>query len=187
MPDASILSSATGDRAGYLISAGRADPAPLTHAMQIGDAGVASLDGMVMPAVRPALAFRVARRIEPDMDLADAEPAIAAVAPAVELRDGEIVRGFAVGQWRAVADHLAELVVELSLDDEASGTGQSAAGALALVLAGIAALQRRGEVVESGAMLVIAWPEAPGRAVRPGMTVLARTEHIGQVSFFTRD
>lgn len=172
---------------GYRIGVGDAAHTRLTHGMRVGDAGVASLDGIADPAVRPALAFRVARRIDPDTPHEDIEPAIAALAPAVEVLSGMECRAFAVGPWRVLAGHLDGLAIELVLDDRAPDPGFATDGALEAALSGILAGQRRGGAIEEGAVLLIGWADRPSHRIAAGSTVVGRTEHVGQVSFFTQD
>lgn len=172
---------------GYGIGVGATAPVRLTQGMRIGDAGVASLAGIDAPAARPALAFRVARRIAPETPPEEIEPTIAALAPAVEVLSGQDCRAFAVGPWRALADHLDDLVIELVIDDRAPDPGFAIDGALAAALSGILAGQRRGQTIDEGAVLLIGWADRPSHRIAAGSTVVGRTEHVGQVSFFMQD
>jgi 2-oxo-3-hexenedioate decarboxylase len=176
----------------------------LTDALQVADGGVLTLAPLIVPRVRPALAFRIARPIPPDATRAEVDPALGTVAPAIDVADtrwrGDPAAAaqiaddagagaVAIGTWRApLPDRLERVALELRLDPP-SATGAPEAVAiddpLGLARAAIAHRHARGETIEAGAVIVITAP-IRGFVLTPGTAVLVRTTAIGEASILTR-
>lgn len=176
----------------------------LTDAQQVEDGAVLTLAPLIAPRVRPALAFRIARAIAPGAPRDAVDPALGAVAPAIDVADARW-RGdraaaaviadnagagaVAIGAWRApLPDPFERIALELLLDPPAADAVPDAVAIddpMALARAAIAHHLAHGVPIEPGTVIVIAAPVA-GRPLATGTTVRVRTEALGEASIFTR-
>jgi 2-keto-4-pentenoate hydratase len=165
----------------------------LTGAMQFTADLVLPGDRLIAGEARPALAFRVARAIEPDTPAAEMPPALGAIALAIDIADHRYDQGgagataadrladnggaaaFVIGPWRAITGSFADC--ELMLQ----GTGQGCAATLfadpvAEALALARRRQQEGDRIAEGSLLLIVADVAPLRvAAGTHLTLAAPT------------
>lgn len=173
----------------------------LTAATRIADGGVVDLSGYIHPKVEPEIAYRLARDVTADADLAEFEACVDAVAPALEIIDSRYrdfrftvqdvvadntsAAGYVVGPWQPMQS-IRDRAVRLTVDgSETVGSTSAILGdpvralsALRTVVTRRGIALRAGYVVLAGAATA-AVPLVPGR-------VVGSVEGLGSVLFTGR-
>ena len=176
----------------------------LTDRMMIEDGGEISMDAYVHPRVEPEIAFLLKRPLEGDVSMAEAQAALEAVAPAMELIDSryenfkfnlaDVVAdncsssGFVIGAWREPDPDLSNLGMLLEFDGRPVQIGSSAAilGHPLRSLVNAARLAAgAGFGLEPG-WLVLAGAATAAEALRPGVHARTVVEKLGTAELKVR-
>jgi 2-keto-4-pentenoate hydratase len=166
----------------------------LTDAMQFAAELVVPSDRLIAPHARPALAFRLARSVTPEMEPADMPAALGAVALAIDIGDSRLagVPGeadrladnggagcFVVDSWRAITRRFADR--ELILEARGRSIAPASAAALFVdpveeTMGLLARCRADGESLPEGTVLLLVGKAAALPVARGTSLVLAAGE-----------
>lgn len=173
----------------------------LTDAMCVDDGGAINIGNYVHPRCEPEIAFLIGKEIAGPISMLEAQNAVAAIAPAIEIIDSryegfkftwtDVVAdnasssGFVVGAWRSVPTDIANLGMVMRFDGHPVQVGSSAAilGQPFRALVSAARLvAAAGEKLMPGD-IVLAGAATPAEALRPGLNVSLEVQNLGLVEF----
>lgn len=173
----------------------------LTDAMRVDDGTAIDMARYVHPRCEPEIAFLIGKEIAGPVSMLEAQQAVAAIAPAIEIIDSryegfkftwtDVVAdnasssGFVVGAWRQRPTDISNLGMVMRFNGKPVQVGSSAAilgqPFRALVdaarLVGLA-----GECLRPGD-IVLAGAATPAEALRPGLSVSLEIQNLGSVEF----
>ncbi|WCT80134.1 fumarylacetoacetate hydrolase family protein (plasmid) [Novosphingobium humi] len=173
----------------------------LTDGMRVDDGGTIHMARYVHPRCEPEIAFLIGKEIAGPITMLEAQDAVAAIAPAIEIIDSryegfkftwtDVVAdnasssGFVVGAWQDKVVDIANLGMVMRFDGAPVQIGSSAAilgqPFRALVdAARLVALE--GERLMPGD-IVLAGAATPAEALRPGLHVSLDVQNLGSVEF----
>ena len=173
----------------------------LTDAMLVEDGGEIRLSRFIHPRVEPELAFLIGRRLTGRVSMLEAQAAITAVAPAMEIIDSRY-RDFrfslpdviadntsgaalVVGPWSSSDVDIANLGMVMSIDGEAAQIGSTAA-ILGHPLRSIVAAARlagaASEALEPGDIL-LAGAATAAEPLRTGIHMIVEAQYLGRAAF----
>jgi 2-keto-4-pentenoate hydratase len=171
----------------------------VTDAMQFAAELVVPADRLITPLARPALAFRLARTVTPEMAAADLPPTLGAVALAIDIGDSRIAGAagepdriadnagtgcFVVGPWRAITGRFADR--ELILEASAPAAAPASNAALFVdpveeVMGLLARCRAAGDSLSEGTLLLLVGKAAP-LAIGPGTSLVLAAGEIGTMT-----
>lgn len=173
----------------------------LTDAMRREEGGTLRRAGFIHPRAEPEIAFLMKRRLSGEMSLAEAQEAVAAVAPAIEIIDsryenfrfalGDVIAdnsssaAFILGRWHRADTDVANLGIVLNVDGRPAQIGSSAAilgHPLRALVAASRLVARSGLVLEEG-MIVLAGAATAAVPLAPGQWIEAEFQNLGTVQF----
>ncbi len=169
----------------------------LTDQMMIEDGGEVSLSNYVHPRVEPEIAFLLKRPLAGDVNMAEAQAAIEAIAPAMELIDSryenfkfnlsDVVAdncsssGFVVGAWRKPVTDISNLGMLLEFDGRFVQTGSSAAilGNPLRSLVNAARLAATADMQLETGWIIFAGSSTAAEALAPGVHARTVVQDLG--------
>jgi 2-oxo-3-hexenedioate decarboxylase len=173
----------------------------ITDAMVVEEGASISMSKFVHPRVEPEVAFLLKYPLPVGATALDAQNAIAAVAPAIEIIDsrykdfkfslGDVIAdntsasGLVIGPWNTCAEDISNLGVAMSLNGSVRQVGTTAAilGHPIRSLISAAELSgRAGEPLEEG-WIVMAGGATAAEALNVGDHVVVEVQGLGQASF----
>ena len=173
----------------------------LTDAMLIEDGGEINLSGFIHPRVEPELAFLIGRRLTGRVSMLEAQAAITAVAPAMEIIDSryrdfqfslaDVVAdntsgaALVVGTWRSANVDISNLGMVMSIDGVAAQIGSTAAilgHPLRTIVAAARLAGAAGEALEPGD-IVLAGAATAAEPLRAGIHVMLEAQNLGRAAF----
>ncbi len=173
----------------------------LSDGMLVEDGGSIDLSQYVHPRVEPEIAFLLGRPLDGTVTVAEAQAAVEAVAPAMEIIDSryhnfkfslaDVVAdncsssGFVVGVWQKPWPDLSNLGMIMEFDGRPVQIGSSGAilGHPARALAAASRLSgEAGERLEAG-WIIMAGGATAAEALSPGIYVRTTVEALGAVAF----
>ena len=173
----------------------------LTDAMFVEDGGEINLSEFIHPRVEPELAFLIGRRLVGRVSMLEAQAAITAVAPAMEIIDSryrdfqfslaDVVAdntsgaALVVGTWRSADVDIANLGMVMSIDGVAAQIGSTAAilgHPLRTIVAAARLAGAAGEALEPGD-IVLAGAATAAEPLRAGIHVMLEAQHLGRAAF----
>ena len=173
----------------------------LTDAMTVEEGGSVSMSKYVHPRVEPEVAFLLKHALPADATALDAQNAIAAVAPAIEIIDsryqdfkfslGDVIAdntsasGIVIGPWNGSVDDIANLGVALSLNGAVRQIGSTAAilgHPIRSLVAAAARSGAAGEELQAG-WIVMAGGATAAEALTVGDHVVVEVQGLGIASF----
>ena len=174
----------------------------LTDAMLVDDGGEIALRGYIHPRVEPELALLIGRRLSGRVSMLEAQAALAAVAPAMEIIDSRYQQfrfsladvvadntsgaGLVIGAWRAAATDIANIGMVMSIGGQAVQVGSSAAilgHPLRALVAAARLAGAAGESLKPGDIL-LAGAATAAEPLVPGVHVMVEAGGgLGQASF----
>ena len=173
----------------------------LTDAMRVDDGATIAMDRYVHPRCEPEIAFLIGKEIAGPVSMLEAQQAVAAIAPAIEIIDSryegfkftwtDVVAdnasssGFVVGAWRERPADIANLGMVMRFDGKPVQVGSSAAilGQPFRALVDAARLvSLAGERLMPGD-IVLAGAATPAEALRHGLSVSLDVQNLGSVDF----
>jgi len=177
----------------------------LTDAMRVTDAGEVNRARYVHVRAEPEIAFLIKRPVEGVLSMVEAQGAVEAVAPAIELIDSryrdfkfsltDVVAdnssssGFVLGGWAPPALDISNLGMVLQADGNAMEVGSSAAilgNPWRSLVAAIRIATEAGEPLKAGD-IVMAGGATAAIALATVRHVRLDTQHLGRVEFFVKD
>lgn len=173
----------------------------LTDAMLVEDGGEIDFTRYVHPRVEPEIAFLIGKPLSGQVSMPQAQAAVEAVAPAMEIIDSryrnfkfslsDVVAdnasssSFVIGAWRRANPDIANLGMVMHFDGAAAQIGSSAAilghPLRALVAAARLSAEAGEELVPGDILLAGAATNA--EALRPGVAVRLEVQNLGTVEF----
>jgi len=176
----------------------------LTSGMLVEEGGDVDLARYVHPRVEPEVAFLLGRPLTGRVTPAEAQAALAGVAPALEIidsrydnfrfslpdviADNSSSSGFVVGPWSPPDTDVSTLGMVMSFDGQPVAVGASAAilgHPLRSLVAAAALAGEAGLTLEPG-FIVLAGGATAAEPLRPGARVTLEVERLGSVSFRVR-
>ena len=173
----------------------------ITDAMLIDDGGELDLGRYIHPRVEPELAFLIGRRVSGRVSLLEAQAAIDAVAPAMEIIDSRYqafrfslpdvvadntsAAGLVVGSWRRAGVDVANLGMVMSIDGHVVQVGSSAAilgHPMRAVVAAARLAGAAGAALEPGDIL-LAGAATAAEPLPAGAHILVEAQTLGQAAF----
>jgi 2-oxo-3-hexenedioate decarboxylase len=173
----------------------------LTDKMLVEEGAPLALDRFVHPRVEPEIAFLIGKPLAGTVSMMEAQDAIAAVAPAMEIIDsrykdfkfnlGDVVAdnasssGLVIGPWRREAVDIANLGMIMSFDGAAVQIGSSAAilgHPLRALVSAARLAAAAGETLAPGDIL-LAGSATNAEALRPGLHVRLDVQNLGAAEF----
>lgn len=173
----------------------------LTDAMLVEDGGEIDLSGFIHPRVEPELAFLIGRRLAGRVSMLEAQAAISAVAPAMEIIDSryrdfqfslaDVVAdntsgaALVVGAWRSSDVDISNLGMVMSIDGVSTQIGSTAAilgHPLRTIVAAARLAGAAGEALEPGD-IVLAGAATAAEPLRAGIHVMLEAQHLGLAAF----
>ena len=173
----------------------------LTDGMLIEEGGTIDLARFVHPRVEPELAFLIGKKLAGKVSAFEAQAAIAAVAPAMEIIDSryrdfkfslpDVIAdnasssGLVIGAWKRQGVDFANLGMVMSFDGQPVQIGSSAAilGHPLRALVNAARLAAaHGEALEPGD-IVLAGAATGAEALRPDLHVRLDVQYLGGAEF----
>ena len=173
----------------------------LTDAMAVDDGGAIEMSRYVHPRCEPEIAFLIGKEIAGPISMLEAQDAVAAIAPAIEIIDSryegfkfswtDVVAdnasssGFVVGAWRTRPTDIANLGMVMRFDGVPVQVGSSAAilgQPFRALVAAARLLAAAGERLMPGD-IVLAGAATPAEALRPGLSVSLEVQNLGSVEF----
>ncbi|MCZ6764546.1 MAG: fumarylacetoacetate hydrolase family protein [Alphaproteobacteria bacterium] len=173
----------------------------LTDAMVIEEGGFASMANFIHPRVEPEIAFLLKRNLAAGATALEAQRAIAAVAPAIEIIDsrykdfkfslGDTVAdntsaaGLVIGPWNENTGDIANLGVGLSINGQVCQIGTTAAILGHPIRSLVAAADRSGtagEELQAG-WIVMAGGATAAEALSIGDHVSVEVQGLGHAGF----
>lgn len=173
----------------------------LTQDMWIDNGGSTSLAKYIHPRAEPEVCFRISKDIHGEVELADLDEYVDAIAPAIEIIDSRFENfkfsledvvadncsssGVVIGEWRAPSRDIGNLDMRLLFDDEevASGSSNDILGDpwKSLQAATRLAAQynepiKKGHIIMAGAATAAVF-------LKPGIKVKATVEGMADVTF----
>lgn len=173
----------------------------LTTAMLVEDGGVLDRSAYIHPRCEPEIAFLLKKRLSGHVSMLEAQAAVEAAAPAMEIIDSryrnfrfslaDVVAdntsgaGIIVGAWRKADADVANAGMVMSFDGVAVQIGSSAA-VLGHPLRSIVAAARlagaAGEALEPGD-IILGGAATAAEPLRAGIEVLLEVEGLGEAGF----
>ena len=173
----------------------------LTDAMRVDDGGTIEMERYVHPRCEPEIAFLIGKEIAGPITLLEAQNAVEAIAPAIEIIDSryegfkftwtDVVAdnasssGFVVGSWHRRIDDITNLGMVLRFDGMPVQVGSSA-GILGQPYRALADASRlvalAGERLMPGD-IVLAGAATSAEALRPGVSVSLGVQNLGTAEF----
>ena len=172
----------------------------LTDKMIVEDGGTLEFKKYVHPRIEPEIAFLLNRSLDWPVTAAQAEAAIEAVAPAMEIIDSryknfkfsltDVVAdnasssGFVLGPWQSVNTDLSNLGMILEINGRPVQIGSSAAilgHPIRSLVSAVRLTSESGLRLEEG-WIVMAGAATAAEELKPGMHVRNTVEKIGTVS-----
>ena len=173
----------------------------LTDAMRVDDGGTIEMERYVHPRCEPEIAFLIGKEIAGPITLLEAQNAVEAIAPAIEIIDSryegfkftwtDVVAdnasssGFVVGSWHRRIDDIPNLGMVMRFDGKPVQVGSSAAilGQPYRALADASRLVAlAGERLMPGD-IVLAGAATSAEALRPGVSVSLGVQNLGTAEF----
>ena len=173
----------------------------LTNKMLVEEGGSISHATYVHPRCEPELAFLLKKPLSGRVTALEAQTAIEAIAPAIEVIDSryenfkfsltDVVAdnssssGVVVGAWNSVPDDISNLGMVLSQNGAAKEIGSSAAilgHPMRSLIAAARLVEERGEILEPGS-IVLAGGATAAIALSPGDYIRLEVEALGRVQF----
>lgn len=173
----------------------------LTDRMLVEEGASLDLGRFIHPRVEPEIAFLIGKRLSGSVSMMEAQNAIAAVAPAMEIIDsrymnfkfslGDVVADNAsssalvIGPWRREAVDIANLGMVMQFDGIPTQIGSSAAilgHPLRAVVAAARLAAAAGEELKEGDIL-LAGSATNAEALRPGVHVRLDVQYLGAAEF----
>ena len=173
----------------------------LTDAMRVDDGATIEMDRFVHPRCEPEIAFLIGKEIAGPVSMVEAQAAVAAIAPAIEIIDSryegfkfswtDVVAdnasssGFVVGAWRSQPTDIANLGMVLRFDGRPVQIGSSAAilgQPFRALVEAFRLVSLAGERLMPGD-IVLAGAATPAEALRPGLSVSLEVQNLGSVEF----
>ena len=177
----------------------------LTDAMLIEDGGELSLEDYVHPRVEPEIAFLIEKPLSGRVTLPQVQAAIGAIAPAMEIIDSryrdfrfslpDVVADNAsssslvIGPWQSARPDIANLGMVMRFDGEVRQIGSSAAilgHPLRALVEAARLMANAGRQLAPGD-IVLAGAATAAEALRPGVHVDLRVQHLGNAEFRVRN
>jgi 2-oxo-3-hexenedioate decarboxylase len=173
----------------------------LTDKMLVEEGGPIALSNYIHPRVEPEIAFLIGTRLEGTVTMAQAQSAIQAVAPAMEIIDSryenfkftltDVVAdnasssGLVIGAWLSRDSDISNLGMLLSIDGEPVQIGSSAAilgHPLRSLVAAARLVASAGECLAPGD-IVLAGAATSAEALRAGSHVRIEVQKLGSADF----
>lgn len=173
----------------------------LTDAMLVDDGGEVDLAAYIHPRVEPELAFLIGKRLSGRVSMLEAQAAVEAVAPAMEIIDSRYqafrfslpdvvadntsAAGLVVGAWRRAGVDFSNLGMVMSIDGRVVQVGSSAAilgHPLRALVAAAALAGASGEALEPGDIL-LAGAATAAEQLAPGQHIMVEAGGLGQAGF----
>ncbi|MAP93504.1 MAG: 4-oxalocrotonate decarboxylase [Ponticaulis sp.] len=173
----------------------------LTDKMLVEEGGSISKADYVHPRCEPEIAFLLKKPLAGRVTALQAQTAIEAIAPAIEVIDSryenfkfsltDVVAdnssssGVVIGAWNSVPDDISNLGMVLSQNGKAVEIGSSAAilgHPIRSLIAASRLVEERGEVLEAGS-IVLAGGATAAIALSAGDKVKLDVEQLGRVNF----
>jgi 2-oxo-3-hexenedioate decarboxylase len=173
----------------------------LTDRMLVEEGAPIQLGDYIHPRVEPEIAFLIGARLQGMVSMAQAQAAVAAIAPAMEIIDsryenfkfalGDVVAdnassaGVVIGPWAIRDTDIANIGMVMSVDGEVVQVGSSAAilgHPLRALVAAARLVGYAGECLEPGD-IVLAGAATPAEALRPGCHVRVEVQRLGCADF----
>ena len=176
----------------------------LTDAMIMEEGGDVPMSRFIHPRVEPELAFILKRPLEGRVTLLEAQAAVEAVAPALEIIDSrydnfkfsleDVVAdncsssAVVVGAWRRPVEDISNLGMVLSFDGSPVQIGSSAGllGNPYRSLVSAARLAAQSGIALQAGWIVMAGAATAAEALKSGVYVTLDVEGLGRAEFTTR-
>ncbi|MBV7315106.1 2-keto-4-pentenoate hydratase [Shewanella sp. NIFS-20-20] len=176
---------------------------PLTDAMMIPEGGEIDLSRFIHPRIEPEIAFRLKKSISGQISLLEAQAAVDAVAPALEIIDSrycdfsfsleDVVAdncsssGVILGSWHSNERSLSNIGMVMEIDGKAVQIGSSAAilgNPWRSLVAAARLAGESGQTLAAGS-IVLAGAATAAEPLHPGQYIHLITESLGSVSLTT--
>lgn len=175
----------------------------LTDAMLVEDGAMLDLGRFIHPRVEPELAFLLCKPVSGTVTAIEAQAAIEAVAPAMEIIDSRYLdfrfnladviadnassSGLVIGAWASMQRDLSNLGMVMSFDGRPVQIGSSAAilGNPVRALIAAARLSSAAGIELRAGDIVMAGAATAAETLAPNTAVRLDVQHIGRAEFVT--